>query len=100
MKMRRSIENAEHVGKSEAEIHTHMSISLTNFTGLFAPRVGQNFRDEQRRRNSQYDRGTRHAAIEDLYGNNNPNTPNTFRPGSQYGQLVPYYPPVAGLHHY
>ncbi|KAL2809025.1 RNA recognition motif 2-domain-containing protein [Aspergillus granulosus] len=38
-KMRRSIENAEHVG-------------------LFAPRVGQQYRDEQRRRRSQYDRGT------------------------------------------
>ena len=35
--------------------------------GLFAPRAGQNFRDEQRRRRSQYDRGTRLAEIEDLY---------------------------------
>ena len=48
-KMRRSIENAEHVG-------------------LFAPRAGQHFRDEQRRRRSQYDRGTRLAEIEDSYG--------------------------------
>lgn len=47
-KMRRSVENAEHVG-------------------LFAPRAGQNFRDEQRRRRSQYDRGTRLAEIEDSY---------------------------------
>ncbi|SLM35773.1 meiosis protein mei2 [Lasallia pustulata] len=47
-KMRRSVENAEHVG-------------------LFAPRAGQHFRDEQRRRRSQYDRGTRLAAIEDSY---------------------------------
>lgn len=47
-KMRRSVENAEHVG-------------------LFAPRAGQNFRDEQRRRRSQYDRGTRLAEIEDGY---------------------------------
>ena len=35
--------------------------------GLFAPRAGQNFRDEQRRRRSQYDRGTRLAEIEDSY---------------------------------
>ncbi|WEW61862.1 hypothetical protein PRK78_007359 [Emydomyces testavorans] len=44
-KMRRSVENAEHVG-------------------LFAPRVGQQYRDEQRRRRSQYDRGTTAAAHE------------------------------------
>ncbi len=35
--------------------------------GLFAPRAGQNFRDEQRRRRSQYDRGTRLAEMEDSY---------------------------------
>lgn len=35
--------------------------------GLFAPRAGQHFRDEQRRRRSQYDRGTRLAEIEDSY---------------------------------
>ncbi|KAI9810954.1 MAG: hypothetical protein M1827_005685 [Pycnora praestabilis] len=47
-KMRRSVENAEHVG-------------------LFAPRAGQHFRDEQRRRRSQYDRGTRLAELEEAY---------------------------------
>ncbi|KAI9761197.1 MAG: hypothetical protein M1840_001997 [Geoglossum simile] len=47
-KMRRSVENAEHVG-------------------LFAPRAGQHFRDEQRRRRSQYDRGTRLAEMEEAY---------------------------------
>ncbi|KAL5351563.1 hypothetical protein ACLOAV_003423 [Pseudogymnoascus australis] len=46
-KMRRSVENAEHVG-------------------LFAPRAGQHNRDEQRRRRSQYDRGTRLAALEEF----------------------------------
>ncbi|OBT66028.1 hypothetical protein VE03_03167 [Pseudogymnoascus sp. 23342-1-I1] len=46
-KMRRSVENAEHVG-------------------LFAPRAGQHHRDEQRRRRSQYDRGTRLAALEEF----------------------------------
>ncbi|KAL2862970.1 putative meiosis protein MEI2 [Aspergillus lucknowensis] len=47
-KMRRSIENAEHVG-------------------LFAPRVGQQYRDEQRRRRSQFDRGTTAAEREIVY---------------------------------
>ncbi|KAI1265087.1 RNA recognition motif 2-domain-containing protein [Xylariaceae sp. FL1019] len=45
-KMKRSCENAEHVG-------------------LFTPNAGQHFRDEQRRRRSQYDRGTRMAAFEE-----------------------------------
>ncbi|KAK4216660.1 RNA recognition motif 2-domain-containing protein [Rhypophila decipiens] len=45
-KMKRSCENAEHVG-------------------LFTPNAGQHFRDEQRRRRSQYDRGTRLAAYEE-----------------------------------
>ncbi|KAF4512717.1 hypothetical protein G6O67_000064 [Ophiocordyceps sinensis] len=61
-KMKRSCENAEHVG-------------------LFTPNAGQHFRDEQRRRRSQYDRGTRLAALEEydydtaiqhLYGTANP----------------------------
>ncbi|RAL07720.1 putative meiosis protein MEI2 [Aspergillus homomorphus CBS 101889] len=47
-KMRRSIENAEHVG-------------------LFAPRVGQQYRDEQRRRRSQFDRGTTAAEREVVF---------------------------------
>ncbi|KAH0565791.1 hypothetical protein GP486_000810 [Trichoglossum hirsutum] len=38
-----------------------------NFSGLFAPRAGQHFRDEQRRRRSQYDRGTRLAEMEEAY---------------------------------
>jgi hypothetical protein len=33
--------------------------------GLFAPRAGQHYRDEQRRRRSRYDRGTRLAALEE-----------------------------------
>ena len=37
------------------------------YLGLFAPRAGQHFRDEQRRRRSQYDRGTRLAEMEDSY---------------------------------
>ncbi|CAK7269310.1 hypothetical protein SEPCBS57363_003537 [Sporothrix epigloea] len=45
-KMKRSCENAEHVG-------------------LFTPHLSQYFRDEQRRRRSQFDRGTRMAALEE-----------------------------------
>ncbi|KXJ94391.1 RNA recognition motif 2-domain-containing protein [Microdochium bolleyi] len=45
-KMKRSCENAEHVG-------------------LFTPNAGQHFRDEQRRRRSQFDRGTRFAEYEE-----------------------------------
>ncbi|KAL2753826.1 hypothetical protein ACRALDRAFT_2054962 [Sodiomyces alcalophilus JCM 7366] len=45
-KMKRSCDNAEHVG-------------------LFTPNASQYFRDEQRRRRSQYDRGTRLAALEE-----------------------------------
>lgn len=64
--MRRSVENAEHVGrwiphKSKAETNT----KIPSYLGLFAPRAGQHFRDEQRRRRSQYDRGTRLAEMED-----------------------------------
>lgn len=34
--------------------------------GLFTPNAGQHFRDEQRRRRSQFDRGTRLAALEEF----------------------------------
>lgn len=42
-------------------------LMLSSPLGLFAPRAGQHFRDEQRRRRSQYDRGTRLAELEDAY---------------------------------
>ncbi|KAL1899482.1 hypothetical protein Sste5346_002881 [Sporothrix stenoceras] len=52
-KMKRSCENAEHVG-------------------LFTPHLSQYYRDEQRRRRSQFDRGTRMAALEEFdYDNTN-----------------------------
>ncbi|GLA58611.1 hypothetical protein AtubIFM55763_003996 [Aspergillus tubingensis] len=76
-KMRRSIENAEHVGKStylRALEELHSSASL----GLFAPRVGQQYRDEQRRRRSQFDRGTTAAEREVVYV-------RTFAPRRPYG---------------
>lgn len=39
--------------------------SADDCVGLFTPNAGQHFRDEQRRRRSQYDRGTRLAALEE-----------------------------------
>ena len=70
-KMRRSVENAEHVGETSAWSFFAVKLGLMHDTeGLFAPRAGQNFRDEQRRRRSQYDRGTRLAEIEDSYRSN------------------------------
>lgn len=65
--MRRSLENAEHVGEPLDSASIILELSLTQKLGLFAPRVGQRFRDEQRRRRSRYDRGTRLAEIEE-YG--------------------------------
>lgn len=63
--MRRSIENAEHVGGSLPRQPFFQSGWLTCDLGLFAPRAGQNFRDEQRRRRSHYDRGTSLAEMEE-----------------------------------
>ena len=63
--MRRSVENAEHVGKSAEQMPISQR-ELIFTTGLFAPRAGQHYRDEQRRRRSQYDRGTRLAALEEF----------------------------------
>lgn len=62
------------------------------FVGLFAPRAGQNFRDEQRRRRSQYDRGTRLAEIEDAWDFNLghhdfKNNTNCLYPINPYGRL-------------
>lgn len=56
---------------------------LTSFhlvlVGLFAPRIGQQYRDEQRRRRSQFDRGTIAAERESCVGRNNNNNNNTRR---------------------
>lgn len=61
-KMKRSCENAEHVGNLRSLFSgTKIELSI----GLFTPNAGQHFRDEQRRRRSQYDRGTRLAALEE-----------------------------------
>lgn len=70
-------------------------------TGLFAPRAGQSFRDEQRRRRSQYDRGTPLAEIEDSYEGDSHDYPkhmNAFHGGSLYGGFhTPYYPGLPGF---
>ena len=63
-KMKRSCENAEHVGKFLSGKKL-MKWRVTEIVGLFTPNAGQHFRDEQRRRRSQYDRGTRLAALEE-----------------------------------
>jgi hypothetical protein len=44
-----------------------LGITAYNVIGLFAPSAGQHLRDEQRRRRSQYDRGTSLAEQEE-YG--------------------------------
>ncbi|KAJ0301757.1 hypothetical protein Brms1b_012341 [Colletotrichum noveboracense] len=40
-------------------------VAEISYASLFTPNAGQHFRDEQRRRRSQYDRGTRLAALEE-----------------------------------
>ena len=62
--------------------------------GLFAPRAGQSFRDEQRRRRSQYDRGTRLAEIEDAFDQGDHAYrfhPNAFQASSPYGGFAASY---------
>lgn len=63
--MKRSVENAEHVGKYYQEPTVPGSVIDRPFPGLFTPSSGQHFREEQRRRRSQFDRGTRLAALEE-----------------------------------
>lgn len=63
--MNRSCQNAEHVGKNN-RLRCHLEgVTDVRAAGLFTPNAGQHFRDEQRRRRSQYDRGTRLAALEE-----------------------------------
>lgn len=62
-KMKRSCENAEHVGVLQNSVL--LALVESDNIGLFTPNAGQHFRDEQRRRRSQYDRGTRLAALEE-----------------------------------
>ncbi|SCV50745.1 related to mei2 protein [Fusarium fujikuroi] len=52
--MKRSVENAEHVGKQLLTINRNdRQLTLVDL-GLFTPTAGQYFRDERRRRHSQY----------------------------------------------
>jgi hypothetical protein len=43
----------------------HRKIDTNLIAGLFTPTAGQHFREAQRHRHSQYDRGTRLAALEE-----------------------------------
>ncbi|KAI1029255.1 hypothetical protein LB505_006241 [Fusarium chuoi] len=55
--MKRSVENAEHVGKQLLTINRNdRQLTLVDL-GLFTPTAGQYFRDERRRRHSQYGGG-------------------------------------------
>jgi len=63
--MKRSCENAEHIGGWLTNRMSKIWADMDMDTGLFTPNAGQHFRDEQRRRRSQYDRGTRLAALEE-----------------------------------
>lgn len=95
--MRRSIENAAHVGQSTL-ISPPAVVSFTNLdpAGLFAPGGGQNPRHDQRRRRSQFDRGTRLAQIEEANGflNGNIGGPVLFS-GSQQLAMAPTFPVIA-----
>ncbi|KAF3483589.1 putative Meiosis protein MEI2 [Arthroderma uncinatum] len=79
-KMRRSVENAEHVG-------------------LFAPRVGQQYRDEQRRRRSQYDRGTTAAERETHWVREWPAHPERMEQ-IRSNIMNSWYEPTGGNHHH
>ncbi|KAL6719576.1 hypothetical protein ACLMJK_001496 [Lecanora helva] len=91
-KMRRSVENAAHVGELQMTGRNYGNADIQ--VGLFAPRAGQSFRDEQRRRRSQYDRGTRLAEIEDAFEDENHLYQYTsFSAGNHYGGInTPFYP--------
>ena len=97
--MRRSVENAAHVGEGWKSFPKILQGQLTIVKGLFAPRAGQSFRDEQRRRRSQYDRGTRLAQMEDSYDNDFRQHGNqTF---TSYSSETPYsiYNALPGMPH-
>jgi hypothetical protein len=74
-KVKRSVDNAQHIG-------------------LFPPRAGQQTRDEQRRRRSQYDRGTPRAQAEESYNRRRYHRPpvrnsDCFTMGYPYSPSVP-----------
>ncbi|EFE37550.1 hypothetical protein TRV_07798 [Trichophyton verrucosum HKI 0517] len=97
-KMRRSVENAEHVGMHILPIVTFMQY-LTFLAGLFAPRVGQQYRDEQRRRRSQFDRGTTAAERESHWTRDWPahsDRMEQMRPSI----MSPWYEPAGGSRHH
>lgn len=71
---RQSIKNASEYRERRAHrsvlrltLHGRRHWPITLYPGLFAPRVSQQYRDEQRRRRSQFDRGTTAAEREIVY---------------------------------
>ncbi|KAL9091893.1 MAG: hypothetical protein Q9165_004645 [Trypethelium subeluteriae] len=66
-KVKRSIDNAQHIGQYTWPPGVGGGLNLTRNTGLFPPRAGQQTRDEQRRRRSQFDRGTPRAQLEESF---------------------------------
>lgn len=67
--------------------------------GLFAPRVGQQYRDEQRRRRSQFDRGTTAAERETYWVRNfSPRRPHVNEVACmQPNMMAPWYDtPIGG----
>lgn len=84
--------------------------NISSLKGLFAPRQGQAFREEQRRRRSQFDRGTPGAEYE-AYNNrladpalspiHPPYTPGSTVNGSNLGSFTGhvYGPPPAFPNH-
>jgi hypothetical protein len=82
-KLKRSCENAEHVGKS-SHFLSHSNLNAHIYLGLFAPSAGQHLRDEQRRRRSQYDRGTSLAEREEYgYDEGSMHSPYRYYPSCQ-----------------
>ena len=75
-----------------------MLILILALLGLFAPRVGQQYRDEQRRRRSQFDRGTTAAERESYWVRSfNPRRPNANDSGCNI--MAPWYDsPLGGDH--
>ena len=66
---------------------------LMTAIGLFAPRAGQDFRDAQRRRRSQYDRGTRFAESEErLFFQGQLASPGLLHTATSPSSMGPYTP--------
>ncbi|KAF4444782.1 hypothetical protein FACUT_437 [Fusarium acutatum] len=79
--MKRSVENAEHVGLLTPTAGQYLAF-LYSFQHSF-PTACQYFQDEQRRRHSQYDGGTRLADKQKAAGKHSDATASSFQPLGQ-----------------